>query len=122
MRCPQYVPRRRRPFHLQEPTEVLAMGAVDLAALHAVRELLPRIPVLINEVTPYLSTIRINMAIMERFQHTVRGRAVVRCACTGRSLANRPYSVQLVCTTTTVATRLFVVLQAVSCACFDPCG
>ncbi len=60
------------------------MGAVDLAALHAVRELLPRIPVLVNEVTPYLSTIRINMAIMERFHHTVSGCAAVCSACTGR--------------------------------------
>jgi hypothetical protein len=37
-----------------------------------VRELLPRIPALVGEVGPYLTTLRINAAILERFKHPVR--------------------------------------------------
>lgn len=51
---------------------MLATGAVDLAALHMVRELLPRIPALVGEVGGYLTTVKVNMAIIERFKHPVR--------------------------------------------------
>ncbi|GIL68853.1 hypothetical protein Vafri_22075 [Volvox africanus] len=54
---------------LREPADVLATGAVDLAALHMVRELLPRVAALVSEVQPYTATMRVNLAIMERFKH-----------------------------------------------------
>ncbi len=65
---------------LQEPADVLDAGAVDLAALHMVRELLPRIPALVGEVGSYLTTVKVNMAIIERFKHPVRA-GVLGCCC-----------------------------------------